>query len=268
MMKFFLIFFIFALYGHRALASTGSFKLFIQGVSTRSSLHPRNIYLYLPPGYDKSGKIRYPVLYMHDGQNLFDPSRSSFGETWKVTETLNRLITRQIIPPIIVVGIDNTPDRLHEYAHDWEQTLNAGGRAHAYVQYLIFDLKRYIDHVYPTRPEARHTAIMGSSLGGLVSLYAGARFPESFGLVGALSPSIWWNNKSILPIIRSSTVPDRVYLDSGTGRGERPEEARLVAKIYRKMGTKKVHLLIQSDASHQERFWAQRLPFALRFLFN
>lgn len=249
-------------------AGTGEFKLFLKGITGRSSYHTRDIYVYLPSGYQTNGKNRYPVLYMHDGQNLFDPARAAYGETWNVTETLNRLIASKIIPPIIVVGVDNTPDRMHEYTHAWESSYSAGGRAQQYLEYLTYDLKRYIDHVFRTRPEPEHTGLMGSSLGGLVSVYGGARFSEVFGLIGAMSPSVWWNNKSILDIVRTSPLPLRVYVDSGTDKGERPADAELLANTFRELGATEVLFVLQQGATHNEKYWAERLPKALEFLFS
>lgn len=204
---------------------------------------------------------------MHDGQNLYDPARSTYGETWKVTETLNHLIAQKLIPPIIVVGIDNTSERMAEYTHDREASRPQGGKAHSYLEFITYDLKPYIDHVFATRPEASSTGIMGSSLGGLVSLYAGAMFSETFGLIGAMSPSVWWNNKSILSIILHSPKPERIYLDSGTGSGERPADAELAARVFTQSGGRNIMIEIQQGATHNEKYWALRLPKALRFLF-
>lgn len=249
-------------------AGNGEFNLFIKGTRARSSAYPRDIYVYLPPGYVASGKEHYPVLYMHDGQNLFDPARAAFGETWRLTETLNSLINSGVIAPIIVVGIDNTPDRIPEYTHDWDSSRNEGGSSQLYLEYLTYDLKRFIDHVFPTKPEAKYTGLMGSSLGGLVSVYGGAKFSDVFGLIGAMSPSVWWNSSSILGIVKTSPLPLKIYIDSGTGRGENPGDAELLARTYRDLGADKVLLVIRPGAAHNEKYWAERLPKALEFFFS
>ncbi len=254
--------------GQTVVAANGKFTLLLDSIHTRSSIHPRNIYIYLPVGFKKLGLTRYPVLYMHDGQNLFDPERSTFGETWKVDKTLNELIAKKIIPPIIVVGIDNTPDRTLEYTHSWDPTRKVGGSADLYLDFLIYDLKRYIDHRFPTLPDPSHTGIVGSSLGGLVSLYAGARNSDVFGLVGAMSPSVWWNNKSILTIIEQSALPERVYIDSGALGGERPEDAKEVALLFDALGLNDVMFVADPIGEHNEKSWARRLPEALTFLFS
>jgi predicted alpha/beta superfamily hydrolase len=251
-----------------AFAANGKFNLLLEEIHTRSSDHPRSIYIYLPVGFKKTGVTRYPVLYMHDGQNLFDPERSTFGETWQVDKTLNDLIARKVIPPIIVIGIDNTADRTSEYTHAWESTRKTGGDADLYLDFLIYDLKRYIDHRFPTLPDAAHTGIMGSSLGGLVSLYAGARNSDVFGLIGAMSPSVWWNKKSILSIIEESNLPQRVYIDSGALGGEMPKEAKEAALLFQRLGLEEVMFVLDNDGEHNEKSWARRLPEALAFLFS
>lgn len=253
---------------HRAFALEGEFVTLFEGTIARSSWTPRNVYIYLPKGYSQRGTRRYPVLYMHDAQNLWDPARSTYGETWKVTEALNDLIDKKLIPPLIVVAVDNTNERTTEYTHERDEERATGGKAADYVDYLTFDLKRYIDHVYATKPTRDYTGIMGSSLGGLVSVFAATRYPEVWGLVGALSPAIWWTKYSILDHVRAAPLPERFYTDSGTAGGERPEDAKLLEKTYRDRGLKETKLVIDEGAEHNERFWAQRLPGALRFLYQ
>jgi predicted alpha/beta superfamily hydrolase len=266
MMK--IIFYLFLFFPLSSFSGLGEFKLLLKGIKARSSDHVRDIYVYLPPDFSFSHKIKYPVLYMHDGQNLFDPKRSSFGNTWKVEESLNYLISNKLIPPMIVVGIDNTPDRTWEYTHAWDMSRSKGGGAKEYLDFIVFDLKRYIDHIYPTNPSKNFTGIMGSSLGGLVSLYAGAVYSDVFGLVGALSPSVWWNNKSILQVLKDSDLPSRLYIDSGSLGGERPKEAQEVFEVYRERNLKKVLFFVDEEGEHNEISWAQRFPKALIFLFG
>ena len=242
--------------------SNGNFHLLSRDVTYTGSNHARSVYIYLPDGYGKNPKVRYPVLYMHDGQNLYDPSRAYLGQTWKALETLNHLIKHKIIPPIIVVGIDNTPDRLTEYTHDNEQGEN-------YLRFIVKQLKPRIDQDYLTLSQREHTAIMGSSLGGLISLYAGAKYHQTFGKVGALSPSVWWSNASILKAIEAFPSPLKIYVDSGTEGGETPHDAGAVARIYEARDLKdRLLLYIQEGADHSEKYWAKRLPVALHFLFK
>ena len=143
----------------------------------------RRLWLYLPPGYDTSDR-RYPVLYMHDGQNLFDVATSFAGE-WEVDESLDALVREGRLPGLIVVGIDNAGDaRLDEYSPWRDRQLGKGGRGDAYAAFLIRTLKPHVDRTWRTLPDAAHTGIAGSSMGGLISLYAGLRHPEVFGRIG------------------------------------------------------------------------------------
>jgi predicted alpha/beta superfamily hydrolase len=246
----------------------GSFSLFLKDFKSRHLVHSRNVYVYLPPDYNLTQLQRYPVLYMHDGQNLFDPKRAYLGQTWQALSTLNRLIKNKVIPPIIVVAVDNTADRLNEYTHDFDPHRQQGGRGNAYLQFMVQELKPLVDQSFMTLKERQHTGILGSSLGGLISVYGAARYAHTFGLVGALSPSIWWNQQSILKIVEAAELPVRVYIDMGTVGGELPEDARLLADTYQRLGMDQNLLLnIQPGAYHAEKFWAQRLPVALRFLF-
>jgi predicted alpha/beta superfamily hydrolase len=237
--------------------ANGYFQLF-----KSESFPARDIYVYLPNDYDKKN-ISYPVLYMQDGQNLFDPSRAFSGQTWNGLATLNRLIEAKLISPLIVVAIDNTPERMNEYIPE-----NKGDE---YLDYIVEELKPLIDDSFRTKKTAANTGIMGSSLGGLISLYAGLRHSETFSLVGALSPSIWWNKRSIIKSYqRSSQLPLKVYLDSGTDGGEEPQDVLDLCNVLFQRGYNQSENLfgfIQDGAMHEERYWAMRFPIALKFLF-
>jgi pullulanase len=225
----------------------------------------KEVHVYLPKDYS-AGKSNYPVLFMHDGQNLYDPSRAYLGQTWRAEATLNELIERKIIKPIIVVAIDNSPARMDEYTHDRDE--GRGGNADAYLDQIVHELRPLILKNFRVSSSPQKTGIMGSSLGGLVSLYAGVKYPEVFGLVGALSPSIWWNNKSILAIYKSSTrLPSKIYLDSGTVGGESPEDIHLLRDVLNERGSSP-YIYVQDGASHSEKYWAERLPLALHYLFQ
>jgi isoamylase len=186
-------------------------------------LKPREIFIYLPDGYQNSHS-RYPVLYMQDGQNLFDPLRAYLGQTWRAQATLNELIAKKVIPPIIVVAIDNTVDRMEEYIPE--------RRGDMYLEFLIKKIKPLVDQNFRTKKEARFTGIMGSSLGGLIALHAGIYYQDTFGLIGALSPSIWWNDRSILKATQhASQLALKYYLDSGTDGGEKPQDVRAMSEV-------------------------------------
>lgn len=220
-------------------------------------LKGRQVWVYLPNGYEKS-RERYPVLYAHDGQNLFDPERAFMGQTWHAEETLNSLIERKLIRPIIVVGIDNTNNRMNDYTHDYDAEEGRGGEADAYLDLIVYDLKPKIDQYLRTNGT---NGLMGSSLGGLVSLYGSTKYP--FTHIAALSPSIWWNHESIIGLMRPV---ERLYLDSGTTGGERPQDVQKLAQILN-MGPE-LKVVIGEGDNHSEKAWARRLPLALIHLFG
>jgi predicted alpha/beta superfamily hydrolase len=240
----------------------GSFQLYLKGIISPSSQHTRDVYVYLPEGYEKL-KRRYPVLYIHDGQNLFDPNRAFQGQTWRVEDSLNNLIKKKLIAPVIVVAIDNTPDRLEEYIFE--------KRGKEYLYFIKDTLKPQIDYSFRTLKGAESTGILGSSLGGLISLHAGIKLPETFGLVGALSPSIWWNDKSVLTSYKKSPyLPIKVYLDSGTVGGEEPQNVWALGSVLKERDFQRgenLLIYIQENANHSEYWWAHRFPTAIQFLF-
>ena len=246
-----------------AFADEGKFHVFLK------DFYGSEVHVFLPPDYEKS-ETRYPVLYMHDGQNLYDPTRAYLGQTWNAEITLNQLIQKKQMLPLIVVAIDNTRNRMNDYTYDVDPGVGQGGEADRYLQRLIFDLKPYVDRQLRTLRERKFTGIMGSSLGGLVSLYAGVRYAETFGLVGALSPSIWWNQKSIKGLMASSGVlPLKLYLDSGTEGGERPQDVdELAGMLSPRLSPEKLRKVIGEGDNHSENAWAKRLPYALIHLYG
>src|SRR5829696_5261560 len=203
--------------------------------------HDRDVLVWLPPGYENDraeppagtpeGNRRYPVLYLHDGQNLFEPETSFRGDHWRVGETATELIAGGRIEPLIIVGIYNTGEaRLDEYTPIGDKKLG-GGHADDYGRMIIEELKPLIDRAYRTKPGAANTAIGGSSLGGLVSLHLGFTHPAVFTKIAALSPSVWWGRKAILKTIREarSKPPIRLWVDMGTAEGRRGlDDARLL----------------------------------------
>ena len=153
---------------------------------------PHKVWVYVPPDYDSS-KENYSVIYMHDAQNLFDVKTSFIGE-WEVDETLNKL-HKETRKSFIVVGIENGGEKRIEEYTPWKHEKYGGGKGEIYVNFLAKTLKPYIDKNYRTKPDSGNTAIIGSSLGGLISYYAGLEYPETFGKVGALSTSFWFSDK-------------------------------------------------------------------------
>jgi predicted alpha/beta superfamily hydrolase len=241
----------------------------------------RDLWVHLPPGYHDEPDRRYPVLYMQDGQNLFDPATSHGGVAWRAGETADRLVRDDAIEPIIIVGVANTPDRLHEYTPFADPSLGAGGGADDYVRFLIEEVKPFVDDRYRTRPGRADTAIGGSSLGAVTSLHACMRQPHVFSMCIAMSPSLWWGGHALIDrLVQHSAWPRhvRLWLDMGTeetcGDGESPghavEMVRRLAACLRSNGLREGRDFIHAEVvggAHHESAWADRLDRVLRFLF-
>ena len=176
----------------------------------------RDLVVWLPPGYSGSER-RYPVIYMHDGQNLFDP-RTSYAEPWRVDTAMSRVGQRSL--EAIVVGIPNMGvDRINEYS-PWVDARVGGGNGDRYIDWILGTVKPLVDANFKTRPDRAHTGMVGSSMGGLITLYAYLREPWAFGFIGALSPSLWFAGRSIFSTLASAPhVPGRIYLDIGAREG-------------------------------------------------
>lgn len=157
----------------------------------------RDLLLYVPPGYDHDVNRRYPVLYLHDGQNLFEGATAFVpGQDWHVGETVQQLMLTEAIEPLIIVGIYNTGEhRVNEYTPTWDRGQRAGGDAALYGRMLTGELKPFIDGTYRTLTDPANTGLGGSSLGGLATLYLGLRYPDVYGKLAVLSPSVWWDNR-------------------------------------------------------------------------
>lgn len=234
----------------------------------------RDITIYLPPGYDDRDDVRYPVLYMHDGQNLFEPERAFIpGQNWRLAEAADEKIGARTTRPMIIAGIDNTNTRIDEYTPTHDAARNAGGKADDYARMIIEELKPVIDAGYRTLPGVADTALGGSSLGGLATLYIGLTHPALFGHLAVMSPSVWWDNRAILATIDRFHSPPRprIWLDFGGREGvEGMTDARLLRDRLRIKGwTSEADFRYFEDrrADHSERAWAKRVPDVLEFLF-
>jgi glycogen operon protein len=227
----------------------------------------RDILVYLPPEYD-ANQQRYTVVYMHDGQNLFDQA-TSYGCEWQVDETMEMLSRAGY--PAIVVGIPNLGEqRIEEYS-PFDDPQHGGGKGAAYLEFIVRTLKPLIDQQFRTLPDRLHTGIMGSSMGGLISLYAFFQHHDVFGFTGVMSPSLWFAGRAIFDLLRAAPfAPGTIYLD--IGRLEGPEElvdfrqmcALLIDKGYRPGSD--ILCVEEPAAEHCEPAWAGRLHAALRFL--
>ncbi len=241
----------------------------------------RRVSVLLPKGYETSDK-RYPVLYMHDGQNLFIDSEASFGVSWGIKDYLEQ----QSDLEIIVVGIDCNHEgfeRFNEYA-PWEnkelgqKLFNddklTGGKGKEYIDYLTFELKPLIDEKYRTIPD--ETAMAGSSMGGLISTYAACKYPQIFKRIASLSSAYWINQSEIEAYIKECVLSEieRFYLDVGT----KEDTSFINHQIYidssqsvndllvEKVG--KVRFDVVEDAVHNEAAWRERLPVMFEFLYK
>ncbi len=255
---------------------TGNFRLY-RDFHSRYLKRDRDILIYLPPGYSARESHRYPVLYLHDGQNLFDAATSFIqGQEWGVDETAEKLIRTGAIEPLIIVGIYNTGDqRVDEYTPTLDTVRGCGGKADAYALMLTRELKPFIDAQFRTRRGPQNTGLGGSSLGGLVTLWIGLRYPHVFGKLAVMSPSLWWDNEYMLRTVcrrPMAKLPLRIWLDVGSEEGE--EHVRQTRDLRDtlessgwKEGTDLQHW-VAWGAGHSEAAWAARLAQVLRFLFG
>jgi predicted alpha/beta superfamily hydrolase len=242
---------------------------------TRYLSTPRDIVVYLPPDYEASDR-RYPVFYLQDGQNLFDPSTAYGGQDWRADVTADCMIRDGAIEPVILVGVYNTGvRRISEYTPTRDRQRRKGGKADRYAHMLARELKPAIDQEYRTRRGAADTGVGGSSLGGLVSLGAGLLFPRVFGKIAVLSPSVWWDQRSILQIINAYkfAVRPRIWLDAGTEEGDPCviADLRMMRDALLEKGWRyEVDLAYYEvpGAGHNEQAWAARLGEVLRYLYG
>jgi predicted alpha/beta superfamily hydrolase len=253
----------------------------------------RDLIVYQPPGYDDQPFTRFPVLYLQDGQNLFDRATSFGGQDWNVHGAANHMISTGAVQPLIIVGIYNTgKSRIHEYTPAKSPKLG-GGRADRYAKFLIEEVMPFIQREYRVNSDARVTGIGGSSLGGLLALYLGLKHPQVFGKIAALSPSVWWQQRMVMQFAASATLrpPERrrsifrrrsaepgpetprptIWLDIGTKEGPRivpdVEQFRdiLLQKGWRE--GEDLHYERIEGGEHNELAWSQRIGRVLQFLY-
>ena len=242
----------------------------------------RTIMVYLPPGYDDAPDERYPVLYMHDGNNLFDVRTSATGVEWGVDEAAERLIAQGRMKKAIIVGICNTPQRTKEYA-PFKDERYGGGLGEAYLEFIAATLKPFIDRTYRTLPERENTGLAGSSLGGLISLYGLFHRHETFGMAAAVSPALWWSQRAIFMDLASAPTPRgiRLWLDMGTEEGDAagplaeykkgPLDCKHMATLLREKGYEPESDFRYEEIEggrHHEFDWAARIDRVLSFLLS
>jgi len=237
----------------------------------------RRVAVWLPPGYASDDARRYPVLYLHDGQNVFDVA-TAFGDEWQVDETATALIERGEIQPLIVVGVYNGGDRrVDEYttavdALRWWRRRSVRGK---HGPMLVEELKPFIERTYRTLPGAANTALGGSSLGGLASLRVGLRYYTTFGKLAVMSPSVWWKERAVLKEVAAlpddGPLPVRIWLDAGTAEAQSViPDVRALRDLLLQKGWRvdtDLAYMEAEGARHDERAWAARVAPMLRFLF-
>lgn len=242
----------------------------------------RDVFVYLPPSYmaPEMRATRWPVLYMHDGQNLFDPD-IAFSGAWRVDLAMQT--AARVGYECIVVGVANMGGaRLDEYSAWFDESVGGGGAADLYVDFLLDTLKPMIDAQFRTRPERAATGILGSSMGGLVSLYAYFREPHAFGFCGVMSPALWFARKAVFPFVEAADPPaGRLWLDVGTDEGPRTvANVRLLRELLLTKGfveprsrpegethaERLLRMVVAPGARHEEAAWGKRLKKAVPWL--
>jgi predicted alpha/beta superfamily hydrolase len=250
------------------------------GFESRLLGNRRRITVHLPPGYAEERSHSHPVLYLHDGQNLFDPARSAFGKVWRADETADRLAREGRIRPVILVGIDNTPDRLHEYGWWPEHEHNTEGRGEWYARFVLEELKPFIDRHYRTKTGRSDTAVAGASMGGLISLAMAWKHAAHIGLCGVLSPSLWWARCRILDELEDDHAwlkRVRLWMCIGSREGRRLrghltphiQHCRRLVETFDAAGLVPGRNYLYAEVAggeHDEEAWARRFDKVLLYL--
>jgi predicted alpha/beta superfamily hydrolase len=264
----------------RVESATGDLRL--HEFHSRTFHNTRFLRVWLPPGYDdpQNAGRRYPVFYLNDGQNLFEPSTSFTGVEWQVDEAGDRLIREGVIPPMIFVGIDNTgKERMREYMpHRSMHPMIVRVQGTRYPKFLIQEVMPFMARTYRVASGPENTGLGGSSLGALISLHTVVARPGVIGRLLLESPSLWASNRQMIKESRGVREwPERIFLGTGTaeaGRADRNQsmvdDVRELASVFRRAGLdeKRLRLFIDDGATHHESHWARRFPEALSFLFG
>ena len=235
----------------------------------------RDVVVHVPAGYDDDPTRRYPVLYMHDGQNLFDPGTSFVpGQYWHLGEMADLLIDEGRVAPLLIVGVNHAVrDRIHEYTPTKDPRLG-GGLGKAYGRLLVEEIKPYIDARYRTERGRESTGLGGSSLGALSTMFLGLRHADVFGRLAVMSPSVWWGRRAILRYVAKAAPrpATRIWLDMGTAESRNGlADARRLREALVKAGWREgVDLAYQEveGGTHSELAWAHRVGDVLQYLFT
>jgi enterochelin esterase-like enzyme len=227
----------------------------------------RAVWVHLPPGYDASRADPYPLFILHDGQNLFASRPEAMGGSWRADEAFGRAAAEGLMPPTVLAGIDHAgPRRIEEFA---PPGFFRRGGARAYGDLVFDDIIPGLSRDFHVRTDAAGLGLGGSSMGGLVSLWIAAMRPARIGQLIVMSPSVWWNRRSILRVLKRQPIDPRtrVWVDAGALEGPRvTRDAQAVADVLLGQGHRQVKYVEDPDGDHSESSWARRLPAALGWL--
>lgn len=225
----------------------------------------RRVWIYLPPDYYTSGK-KYPVMYLQDGQNLFDAKTSYSGE-WEIDETMNQIYS-ETGQSVVIVGVDHGGDERINELSPYKNEKYGGGKGDQYIEFIVKTLKPYIDNHYSTKADRKNTLIGGSSLGGLISVYGAVKYPQIFGDILAFSPAFWFNSKDINAFIENSDSnlkKQKIYIVQGRNEDEDMEEqtTRVINNLKSKnLKSKNIFFKIDEDGKHNEAYWGREFKGA------
>src|SRR5579872_4887765 len=264
----------------RAEGAAGDLRL--HEFRSRIFRNQRFLRVWLPPGYEdgENQGRSYPVLYLNDGQNLFEAISSFTGVEWQVDETADRLIREGVVPPMIVVGIDNTgKDRLREYMpHRSMHPMMLRVQGKHFPDFLMKEVMPFVEGRYRVATGPENTGLGGSSLGALIALHTAIARPGVIGRLLLESPSLWASQRQLIKESRGVRIwPERIFLGVGTAEAGVAERSRTVVDDVRELAAimrravlseKRLRLVIQEGAGHTESAWAERFPEALKFLFG
>lgn len=250
-----------------------------RGFESRAEGFNRTVRIYTPDEYDQDPNRRFPVLYMQDGQNVFAHPESAVYDTWCVNRVLEHLVGEGTLEPWIVVAVDSGPGRLEEYSPYPEPRSKVKGRGETYARFFADELKPWVDRVYRTKKAPEWTAVAGSSLGGLISLYLGLTRAHVFGRIGAFSPTVMWGDGALFKNWQThSRSWSRIYLDAGLSEYIEVDNVPLdYGNLTREFffhlkslgyGDHELFFVLEPGGQHHEKDWQRRLPLALRWLLS
>jgi predicted alpha/beta superfamily hydrolase len=237
--------------------------IYHRGHSFSHLSYQRDIIVWLPPSYKLDRSKHYPVLYMHDGQNIMDPKTAYIGVDWRVDETISKLIKTNLMNEVIVVGVYNSPDRLEEYSDSV--------KGNHYLKYLSTGLKDFIDSNYRTLTDRENTSVMGSSMGGLISFLLVWNYPNVFSKAACLSSAFYFDNNKIFRMIEKYEGLKKhikIYIDSGEdGKRDAQKMYSLLTQKGYIIG-EDIDYVYDKGALHTEKAWGDRLIRPLLFFFG